>query len=64
MNSIEQQIIDLITAKAESHYSEYMEMRNAFGEQDKGTRYAAAQWNAVSTILDKVEELVNEQKNK
>lgn len=64
MNQIEQQIIDLIAAKAESHYSEYMEMRKAFGEEDKGTRHSAAQWNAVSTILDEIEEFINQQNNK
>ena len=64
MNPIEQQIIDLIRAKAEEHYSEYMEMRKAFGSEDKGARHSASQWNAVSTILEKVEELVNQQNNK
>jgi hypothetical protein len=64
MKPIEQQIIDLITKKAEAHYSEYMEMRIAFGESDRGTRHSAAQWNAISTILEEVEELINQQNNK
>ena len=63
MKPIEQQIIDLIKVKAENHYSEYMEMQKAFGAEDKGTRHSAAQWSAVSTILEKVEELVNQQNN-
>jgi hypothetical protein len=64
MVPIEKQIIDLITKKAEAHYSEYIEMRNAFGESDKGTRHSVAQWYAVSTILEEVEELINQQNNK
>jgi len=64
MIPIEQQIINLITAKAEEHYSEYTEMRLAFGSDDRGARHSATQWNAVLTILEKVEELVEQQKNK
>ena len=64
MKPIEQQIIDLIRAKADDHYSEYMEMRQAFGPEDRGARHSSAQWNAVSTILEKVEELVEQQNNK
>jgi hypothetical protein len=64
MIPIEQQIIDLIKAKAEDHYSEYTEMRLAFGSDDRGARHSAAQWNAVLTILEKVEELVEQQNNK
>ena len=63
MKPIEQQIIELIKAQAEDHYFEYTEMRKAFGADDRGARHSAAQWNAVITILEKVEELVNEQNN-
>ena len=54
-----QQVIDLIKSKELEHYTDYLELKKAFGPDDKGTKHAAAQWNAVSTILDEIEESIN-----
>jgi hypothetical protein len=51
-----EQILDLIRKQEQELYSEYLELRRDYGYEDKATRYAAAQWNAVLTILDKIED--------
>jgi len=51
-----EQILDLIRKQEQELYSEYLELRRDYGYEDKATRYAAAQWNAVLTILDNIED--------
>jgi hypothetical protein len=51
-----QQILDLIRKQEQELYSEYLELRRDYGYEHIATRYAAAQWNAVLTILDKIED--------
>ena len=51
-----EQILDLIRKQEQELYTEYLELRRDYGYEDKATRYAAAQWNAVLTILDKIED--------
>jgi hypothetical protein len=56
-----EQILDLIRKQEQELYSQYLELRYDYGYEDKATRYAGAQWNAITTILDKIEE--NEKAN-
>jgi hypothetical protein len=51
-----EQIIDLIRSQEAEMYQELLDMRKSFGPNDRGTLHAAAQWNAVLTILDKIED--------
>jgi hypothetical protein len=51
-----EQILELIRKQEQELYSEYLELRYDYGYEDKATRYAAAQWNALLTILDKIED--------
>ena len=50
-----EQILDFIRQQEQELYAEYLELRRDYGYEDKATRYAGAQWNAVLTILDKIE---------
>jgi len=50
-----EQILNTIKAEEQRLYAEYLELREAFGNDDRATRYAAAQWNAVLTLLEKIE---------
>ena len=50
-----EQIIQLIKAEEQRLYAEYLELREAFGNDDRSTRYAATQWNAVLNLLDQIE---------
>lgn len=40
-------------------YQELLEMREAFGPDDRGTRHAAAQWAAINNLLETIEEHEN-----
>ena len=51
-----EEIIAMIEVKEKKLYEEYSEMLKHYGPDDRGTRYAAAQWNAVQTILEKIED--------
>lgn len=37
-------------------YQELLDMRESFGPDDRGTRFAAAQWNAISNLLETIED--------
>ena len=50
-----EEIVEIIQAKEKALWQEYLEMLKEYGPNDTGTRYAAAQWNAVQTILEKIE---------
>lgn len=51
-----EEIIEMIQAKEKALWQEYLEMLKEYGPDDRGTRYAAAQWNAVQTILENIED--------
>lgn len=51
-----EEIVEIIQAKEKALSHEYLEMLKEYGPNDTGTRYAAAQWNAVQTILEKIED--------
>ena len=55
------EILELIRNEEVELYQDFLEMRQRFGADDRGTRYTAAQWNAISNLLDKIEE--NEKDN-
>jgi hypothetical protein len=55
------EILELIRNEEVELYQDFLEMRQRFGADDRGTRYTAAQWNAISNLLDKIEE--NEKAN-
>jgi hypothetical protein len=57
-----EQIIELIRNQEAELYFQLLEQRDAFGANDKGTMHTAAQWFAISNLLDKIEE--NEELNK
>lgn len=50
-----EQIIQLIKDEEQRLYAEYLELREAFGNDDRATRYASAQWNAVLILLEQIE---------
>ena len=55
-----EQILDFIRQQEQELYAEYLEIRKNFDFEDNHyTRYAAAQWNAVLNILEKIEENEN-----
>ena len=51
-----EEILELLKKAENDHYNDYLELREALGPEDRSTRYSAAQWNAITTILDKIEE--------
>ena len=55
------EILELIRNEEAELYFQLLEQRDAFGVNDRGTMHTAAQWNAITTILDKIEE--NEKAN-
>lgn len=50
-----EQIIELIRSQEAEMYQELLEMREAFGPNDRGTLHSAAQWNAISNLLELIE---------
>ena len=54
-----EQILDLIRSQEAEMYQDLLYMRNRFGADDKSTRYAAAQWNAISNLLDTIQDEEN-----
>ena len=54
-----EQILELIKSQEAELYQDFLEMRQRFGADDKSTRYAAAQWNAISNLLETIEEHEN-----
>jgi hypothetical protein len=54
-----EQILDLIKSQEAELYQDFLEMRQRFGADDKSTRYAAAQWNAISNLLDTIQDEEN-----
>jgi hypothetical protein len=54
-----EQIIELIRSQEAEMYQELLEMREAFGPNDRGTLHSAAQWNAISNLLETIEEHEN-----
>ena len=55
------EILELIRNEEAELYFQLLEQRDAFGVNDRGTMHTAAQCNAITTILDKIEE--NEKAN-
>ena len=51
-----EQIIELIRSKEAELYAELLEMRAAFGANDRGTLHTQAQWGALINLLDTIEE--------
>lgn len=51
-----EQIIDLIRSQEAEMYQELLDMRESFGPDDRGTRHSAAQWNAISNLLETIED--------
>ena len=54
-----EQILDLIRSQEAEMYQELLDMRERFGADDRGTRFAAAQWNAISNLLETIEDNEN-----
>ena len=54
-----EQIIDLIRSKEAEMYQELLDMRESFGPNDRGTLHAAAQWNAISNLLETIQDNEN-----
>ena len=51
-----EQLLELIRNEEAELYFQLLEKRDAFGVNDRGTMHTAAQWNAITTLLDKIEE--------
>lgn len=49
-----EQLLQFIIEEEARLWAEYKELRDTYGYDDKATRYAAAQWNAILTLLDDV----------
>jgi hypothetical protein len=58
-NMNKEQIIELIRSQEAEMYQELLEMREAFGPNDRGTLHSAAQWNAISNLLELIENAEN-----
>lgn len=54
-----EQIIELIRSQEAEMYQELLDMRERFGADDRGTRFAAAQWAAINNLLETIEEHEN-----
>lgn len=54
-----EQILELIRSQEAEMYQELLEMREAFGPNDRGTLHSAAQWNAISNLLELIENAEN-----
>lgn len=54
-----EQIIELIRSQEAEMYQELLEMREAFGPNDRATLHSAAQWNAISNLLQLIENAEN-----
>lgn len=50
-----EQIIEKIKREEEFLYNEFISLRNEFGREHEYTKYASAQWNAVLTLLEQIE---------
>ncbi len=50
------EILELIRNEEAELYFQLLEQREMYGVNDRGTRHTGAQWNAITTILDKIEE--------
>ena len=55
------EILELIRNEEADLYFQFLEKREMYGPDDYGTKHSGAQWNAITTILDKIEE--NEKAN-
>lgn len=55
------EILELIRNEEAELYFQLLELREMYGVNDRSTRHTAAQWNAITTLLDKIEE--NEKDN-
>ena len=51
-----EQLLELIRNEEAELYFQLLEQQYAFGTNDKGTMHTAAQWFAITTLLDKIEE--------
>lgn len=51
-----QEILELLKKAENDHYHDYLELRKAYGPDDKSTKHSGAQWNAIQTVLEKIEE--------
>jgi hypothetical protein len=51
-----ERILEIIKAEETELYNEFTELRETYGVNDKSTRVAAQQWNAVLTLLQKIED--------
>ena len=51
-----EQLLELIRNEEAELYQDFLEMRQRFGADDKGTMHTAAQWFAITTLIDKIEE--------
>lgn len=54
-----EEILELIRSKEAELYAELLDMRQAFGANDRGALHTQAQWGALVNILDKIEENEN-----
>lgn len=54
-----EQILELIRSQEAEMYQELLEMRERFGANDRGTLHSAAQWNAISNLLELIENAEN-----
>jgi hypothetical protein len=54
-----EQIIELIRSQEAEMYQELLEMREAFGPNDRGTLHSAAQWNAINNLLEQIQDEEN-----
>lgn len=50
------EILELIRNEEAELYFQLLELREMYGVNDRSTKHAGAQWNAITTILDKIEE--------
>lgn len=49
-----EELLDFIRNQEREMWQEYLELRQAFGPDDNGTKHSGTQWAAVSSLLDKI----------
>jgi hypothetical protein len=58
-----EQLLDLIKDKERELYSDYIYSREHYGHEDKATIRCGAEWSAVSSLLDNILDLEEDENN-
>lgn len=51
-----EQILELIRKQEQELYTDFVELREAYGADHRSTRHASAQWGAIVNLLELIED--------